>query len=253
MINDLGLFKELFKKARKEVLEIYNKDFSVEYKEDKSPLTEADTKMNELITNFLKENYEFPILSEEGKKIPFEERCLWNFYWLVDPIDGTKSFIKKTDDFTLNICLMQGNYPVFGFIYIPVFDELYFGGSNFGSFKISDLSDEKKEYLSPLPYKKTEKTTFVASKDHLDEETKSYIDSFEGEKDFVSIGSSIKFCYVAEGRADIYPRFGPTMEWDIAAGQAISEGANKEVLDFETKKRFSYNKEDLKNGSFLVK
>jgi len=243
-------FKKLMKKLRPNILSIYEGDMEIEIKEDKSPLTLADKYVHKEIESFLKENYPYPILSEEGKDIEYSERKNWKKFWLVDPIDGTKEFIKKNGEFTVNIALIENGKPVFGAIYIPVKDILYYGDKK-GSFKVEDLSTgEKSTMLPDRNIKKTDKIKIVASRSHISEETKQFIESIEGEKEIISVGSSIKLCLVAEGIADIYPRFSPTMEWDIAAGHAIVNGANKRVIEEGKDTEIVYNKENLLNPNF---
>jgi len=245
MINIENL-KQLMKDITPRVLEIYNSDLDVQFKSDNSPLTEADLYVNTEVCKFLEKNYNYPILSEEGKNIDFKIREEWNTFWLIDPIDGTKEFVKKNGEFTVNIALIENNIPIFGLIYIPVSGILYYGSKE-GSFKGSLNS----ETFERLPNTKTKVKTFVASRSHMSEDTKKYIESFNCEKEIVAVGSSIKLCLVAEGSADIYPRFGPTMEWDIAAGHAIVNGAGKNVKDLEDKEMV-YNKENLLNSFFIV-
>lgn len=243
----ISKFENLMKKVRPLILDIYNKDFEVEYKGDNSPLTEADTLTNKEIVSFLEENFKYPILSEEGKSIDYAERSKWDTFWLVDPIDGTKEFVKKNGEFTVNIALIENSKPIFGVIYVPVTDTLYYGDTN-SSFKVNNLTGDK-EKLS-LPYTRTNTLTFVASNSHRSAETDKFISSFKDDKKIVSIGSSLKLCLVAEGSADIYPRLAPTMEWDIAAGHAILLGAGKQLVEFNSGLSFTYNKPNLVNTHF---
>jgi 3'(2'), 5'-bisphosphate nucleotidase len=239
------------------IMEVYNSSFTVEFKEDKSPLTLADKKAHEAIMGFLTQS-SIPVLSEEGKNIPYEERKDWKQLWIVDPLDGTKEFIKRNGEFTVNIALIENSYPVLGVIYVPVTHELYFASQK-GSFKAvvgdGDLSSAlmMSKKLSPTPQKNV--CRIVASRSHMSVETEQYIaekkNQFE-KVDLVSKGSSLKFCMVAEGIADYYPRYAPTMEWDTAAGQAIVEFAGKKVTDVGTGKRMQYNRRELLNNWFLV-
>jgi len=199
------------------IMEIYEKDFTIEYKDDKSPLTEADLKANEIICSSLQKLYPMiPIMSEENKQTDYAIRKNWDYYWCIDPIDGTKEFIKKNDEFTVNIALIHKNSPVLGVVYAPAIDELYYAKKNEGAFKNGiklpiKINENSKERLY-----------VVASKSHLSKETQNFIDSLESENiEQVSKGSSLKLCMVAEGVADIYPRLAPTMEWDTAAADAI--------------------------------
>ena len=238
---------EIAKKAGEEVLNIYNKDFEVEYKNDKSPLTLADkTSHNVIVKGFKK--YNLPILSEEGKNIPYEERREWELFWMIDPLDGTKEFVKKNGEFTINIALIYKNEPVFGVVYTPVLDWIYFN-DNKNAYKIEN------DKIIKLPIKRDDdKFIIVASRSHLNEETKKFIDNIktDKEKEFISIGSSLKLCLVAEGKADIYPRLAPTMEWDTAAADAVVRKAGKRVCQFDNELSLQYNKENLLNPHFIV-
>lgn len=229
------------------IMEIYNKDFSIEYKDDKSPLTEADLKSNELICNSLQKLYpNIPIMSEENKQTDYEIRENWKYYFCVDPIDGTKEFIKKNGEFTVNIALMENNIPVLGVVYAPAIDIMYSAKKGFGAYK-----NEQK-----LPIKRDDnKYIIVASKSHMSVETQNYIDTLNTnkEKELISMGSSLKLCLVADGSADCYPRVAPTMEWDTAAADAIVRESGKMTYQFETNEPMVYNKKDLLNPNFLVK
>ncbi len=248
--------------AGKRIMEIYdNEDFEVDFKGDESPLTKADLASHHIIMVHLRSTG-IPVLSEEGKDIPYEQRKDWKQLWIVDPIDGTKEFIKKNGEFTVNIALVEDQVPVLGVIYVPALQELYFSSKEIGSFKVENIIDftslQEIQGLSkklPLLVEK-ENYTVVASKSHLSPETVKYIIGLEeehGKVESVSKGSSLKLCMVAEGRADCYPRFAPTMEWDTAAGQAICMYAGKTVLDYTTKNEMLYNRENLLNNWFLVK
>lgn len=246
---DVEKIKDLARHAGEKTLEIYNRDFSVEYKDDKSPLTEADLASHKIIVDNLENLYpSIPILSEESKEIPFSRRRDWDTFWLIDPLDGTKEFTKKRGEFTVNIALIKDNEPVLGVVYAPVKDIIYYGGSN-GSFKQTNNGEPQK-----LPIEENEgaKLRVVASKSHFTQETKDYIEGLGMDYELVSIGSSLKICLVAEGTADIYPRLGPTMEWDTGAAHAVVKGAGKSILNFETGEELLYNKEDLKNPWFVV-
>ncbi|WEG13515.1 3'(2'),5'-bisphosphate nucleotidase CysQ [Pullulanibacillus sp. KACC 23026] len=251
-------------RAGQDIMAVYAKDFNVEYKGDDSPLTLADKKSHLVISEGLAKHYpELPILSEEGRAIPYEERKDWEQFWLVDPLDGTKEFIKKNDEFTVNIALIENGFPTLGVIYAPALDVFYFGIQGKGAFKLVEAS--KNEVSSdheliaksrPLPEVKNQDVlNVVASRSHMSEETQAFIDELKKENtvDVVSSGSSLKFCLVAEGKADYYPRYAPTMEWDTAAGQAIVEAAGGTVTRYEDQQRFYYNRENLLNGWFLAK
>jgi 3'(2'), 5'-bisphosphate nucleotidase len=242
-------------------MEIYASDFVVEHKDDKSPLTLADKNCNDVIQSFLK-NTEIPILSEEGAEISFEERNKWEYSWLVDPLDGTKEFVKRNGEFTVNIALIHNGNPIIGVIYVPVKEELYFAMEGFGSYKISRdavISDldgliEKSNKL-PIDYKR-ENYVIVGSRSHMSAETEEFFDEKKkehGNVEVMAVGSSLKLCMVAEGKADAYPRYAPTMEWDTGAGDAICRMAGFQVLQYNTDLPVEYNKENLLNPWFLVK
>jgi 3'(2'), 5'-bisphosphate nucleotidase len=251
-------------KAGEEILKIYNSEFAVEHKEDKSPLTQADKNAHDAICKFLNET-SIPVLSEEGKNIAYPERKEWEYFWMVDPLDGTKEFVKRNGEFTVNIALIHKQRAVLGVIFVPVTNILYFAGEGLGAHKSKiqntkfqvNVLEELIKISTPLPVRlKNDKYTIVGSRSHLSEETEMFIDGLRTvhkEVDFISSGSSIKLCLVAEGSADIYPRFAPTMEWDTAAGQAICELAGKEVIDYTTNKPLLYNKPDLLNNWFIVR
>ncbi len=247
--------------AGKRIMEIYdNEDFEVEAKGDDSPLTKADLASHEIIMEYLKET-DIPVLSEEGKDLSYEERKAWKRLWIVDPIDGTKEFIKKNGEFTVNIALVVDQAPVLGVIYVPALQELYYAEKKTGSFKLEGIThfsslEDITSKAQRLPLTTNSKQyTVVASKSHLSPETVEYIKSLEkehGEVASISKGSSLKLCMVAEGQADCYPRFAPTMEWDTAAGQAICMYAGKTVTDYTSKASMLYNRENLLNNWFLV-
>ena len=250
-------------KAGEEILKVYDSDFAVEHKDDKSPLTLADKNAHNAIAEALKE-FTIPLLSEEGKSIDYSERNQWEYFWMVDPLDGTKEFIKRNGEFTVNIALIHNQKSILGVIYVPVTKTLYFAAENVGCYKsniqhptsnIASLQELLKS-SSKLPLATTNtKFTVVASRSHLSEETQMFIDGLKTahkEVDFLSSGSSIKLCLVAEGSANVYPRFAPTMEWDTAAGQAICEIAGKQVLDYTTNQTLLYNKPNLLNNWFIV-
>lgn len=255
--------------AGNRILDIYYRDdFEIEKKADESPLTLADRASHEIITAYLDQT-PYPVLSEEGKDIPFAERSSWDTFWLVDPLDGTKEFIKKNDEFTVNIALIQDHKPRFGVVCTPVLRELYVGIPGTGSWLIKDpgnditLQDIEKNGLAlPLPSSPDLPYTVVASRSHLNADTEKYIESIRAGHlsiDLLSRGSSLKLLMVASGRANEYPRLGPTMEWDVAAAHAVVNGAGKKVFEFDSfisdtyPKELTYNKENLLNPHFLVK
>jgi 3'(2'), 5'-bisphosphate nucleotidase len=241
---------DVSREAGRAVLEVYNSDFTVERKEDKSPLTIADTRSHGIISAFLKKYFSFPVLSEEGRDIPYEERRKWGYYWLVDPLDGTKEFVKRQGDFTVNIALIHEGRPVAGVIYVPVTDVLYYAQKGGGSFKVENGKTTK------LPVRREKDLlTIVGSRSHATPELEQYIQEMKkkyGELEVISCGSSLKFCMIAEGQADVYPRLGLTMEWDTAAGQILVEEAGGQVIEFETRTPMLYNKENLLNPFFLA-
>lgn len=240
---------EIAIEAGKKIMEVYAyTDFSAvtEFKSDNSPLTLADKASHQIIAAYLQKLYpSIPLLSEEGKQLDFNIRNNWQTFWLVDPLDGTKEFIKRNGEFTVNIALIQDNKPVLGVIYAPVTKQLYGGSAETGAFK--KLPGQNAQPIS-VNYKKTSLVA-VGSRSHADPAEGEVLSKFDIASS-VSIGSSLKFCLIAEGKADIYYRHGPTMEWDTAAGQAIVQAAGGKVLD-TTGNIFTYNKPSLVNGSFL--
>ena len=246
--NWLKIAKNAAKKAGEKILQIYGEDFSVSYKEDKSPLTIADQQANDIIESYLLKT-NIPILSEEGKLTEYKERKNWKLLWIVDPLDGTKEFVKRNGEFTVNIALVKNGKPILGVIFVPVKGWLYYGSSN-GSYR---EIDEKKVKL-PLENKSIN-FKVVGSRSHQSPETIKYFDDIKKRKknvEIVSMGSSLKICLVAEGSADVYPRFAPTMEWDTAAGHAIAKHAGKKLIDLDTKKEMTYNRPRLTNNWFIV-
>jgi len=254
-IIDLEKIVAIAQEAGDAIMEIYNRDFQIDYKEDKSPLTEADTKSNEIICNALDKAYpNIPMLSEENKEVPYEKRRHWKYYWCIDPIDGTKEFIKKNGEFTINIALIHKGIPVLGVVYAPVLKEMYKAKQGEGAFKNGQRL--------PIATNSTPEKTLsvVASKSHLSEETQNFIDDLaKGTEQIeqVSKGSSLKLVMVAEGTADIYPRLAPTMEWDTAAADAIVRESGKMTYQYDkkisTQRILNYNKMDLLNPWFVVK
>ncbi len=248
--------------AGEEILKIYETDFDVEFKEDESPLTKADINANGVIMRYLKETG-IPVLSEEGRDIPYQERKNWKRLWIVDPLDGTKEFVKKNGEFTVNIALVENGKPVMGVVYAPVLDIIYFGDVNTGAFKITGASSVNDIYgalneKNKLPLN-TGKDYYgvVASRSHLTKETEDYINNLKKHHDnikIVSKGSSLKLCMIAEGVADIYPRFAPTSEWDTAAGHAVVAASGGRVVKAENENEdVVYNKEDILNPWFIAK
>jgi len=245
---------EIAKEAGLAVLNIYNQDFDVEYKKDNSPLTVADKNANDIIVNslnnlpinsLLKKN--IPILSEEGRSVPYDERKDWEYFWLIDPLDGTKEFVNKNGEFTINIALIHKDSPVMGVVYSPVLNTCYWAKRGEGAFKDGKQLPLKIEIIEDV-YK------IVASRSHMSIETKDFIDSIatDKEKEVISIGSSLKICLVAEGEANIYPRLGPTMEWDTAAAHAIVNESGGLFNRYIDNGAHLYNKKNLLNDWFVV-
>lgn len=246
------------------IMEVYaGDDLGVEYKEDDSPLTLADKKCNDIINSYLI-NTDFPIISEENRQLEFSERKDWDTCWIVDPLDGTKEFVKRNGEFTVNIALVRHGKPLLGVIYVPDSKQLYVADvkqkraakfqltahevdANSLDFEVNSISASGQN---------AEHIRVVGSRSHMNEATEEFVSSLSDvyeEVDIVSKGSSLKFCLVAEGQADVYPRFAPTMEWDTAAGQAICEAVGLQVISKETDEPLLYNKENLLNPWFIVK
>ncbi len=238
--------------AGEEILKIYKdlEDIGIEYKSDNSPLTKADQAANQKICDGLAAlDIIFPIISEENKQVPYDERSHYDHYWLVDPLDGTKEFIKRNGEFTVNIALIKDHMPLAGVVYVPVSQELFWAIKGQGSFYVKDGIEQK---LSCEPFSTKEKSLgIVCSRSHLNESTQSFIEQFEEPK-LVSKGSSLKFTIIAKGDAHIYPRLAPTMEWDTAAAQIVLEEAGGKVVDANTLEPLSYNKESLLNQHFIA-
>ena len=243
----------LARKAGEAIMAIYQKNFEVEFKADQSPLTEADKAAHNIIEYGLKEldqknGTAIPIMSEEGKNIPYEDRKNWDYFWMVDPVDGTKEFIKKNGEFTVNIALIHNGSPVLGVVYAPALGQMYWAKQGEGAFKDGQA----------LPLKQAEQRgnyKIVASRSHMSDETQQFIDAIKTDKakELVSIGSSLKICLVAEGEADVYPRLGPTMEWDTAAAHAVVLEAGMGVKKHPANNaQLVYNKENLLNPFFVV-
>lgn len=258
-MNDIAGLIELAKAAALEageaILKIYaSGDFGVEMKSDQSPLTLADKAAHSIIASHL-EKTGLPLLSEEGSSIPYEDRKNWDYFWLVDPLDGTKEFVKRTGEFTVNIALMRSGVPVGGVVYAPCIDVLYYGSRENGVYKIDNGKQIQLPFVSEKrtieQLRQKEKITIVASKSHMNDETKNFIDQFRN-PELSSMGSSLKLMLLAEGAADIYPRLAPTMEWDTAAGDALLRSLNLGVYQTDLQTELLYNKENLLNPSFVA-
>jgi len=246
-LKDMHHVIAIAKEAGAVIMEIYQRDFTVEYKEDQSPLTEADLASHQLICDELNKLYpHIPILSEES----CDSFSLNNenvFYWCVDPLDGTKEFIKKNDEFTVNIALIQNQQAILGVIGVPAKNCIYAAVKGEGAFK-----KEGENELLPIKVKPQDldRLIFAVSRSHLDEQTKNMVDDYQGQ--MLQAGSALKLTYVAEGLVDIYPRFGPTMLWDVAAGQCIIEEAGGQVLWANNQQPLTYNTNSMKNASFIA-
>lgn len=243
-------------KAGNEILDVYyNSDFGVELKSDKSPLTIADRRAHKVIEELLSLT-DIPILSEEGKAVEYSVRKKWELFWMVDPLDGTKEFIKRNDEFTVNIALIYKGTPIAGVVYVPVTKLLYWANEE-GAFKaIVGAEDGCLNNIQKLPIESTRDSFIVVgSRSHMSVETELFIQSIDTKGKAIEIkakGSSLKICMVAEGEADVYPRLAPTMEWDTAAGHAIALYAGKTIYQYENNKAVIYNKENLLNPWFVV-
>lgn len=260
-----GLFSQtvnLAVQAGDEILAVYNSDFAVEHKADRSPLTEADKRSHAAIAAGLADSG-FPLLSEEGAHKPYEERRNWGQFWLVDPLDGTKEFVKRNGEFTVNIALIDRGVPVLGVIVVPVTGVVYAAARGCGAYRFNRSAcpvaafDELMSQADRLPVPVPRSTyTIVASRSHMSSETESFVEELRqqyGEIAIVSSGSSLKLCMVAEGTADSYPRFAPTMEWDTGAGHAIVLESGGEVAKADGSGPVVYNKPDLLNPWFIVR
>ena len=237
--------------AGEEIMKIYNDSEFIDFKKkkDNSPLTKADRASHNIISKILK-NTKIEIISEEKKIAEFDKRKKWKYYWLVDPLDGTKEFIKKNGEFTVNIALIKNNIPYIGIVYCPTFKTLYWNDPKTGSYK--------KHINNIVKLKKREEINFkdpnlrvVTSRSHMNEETEGFLTKLN-KPQIVPVGSSLKILFLAENNADIYPRYGPTMEWDTAAAHAIANGSNVKLFKSNDKSEISYNKKNLLNPFFLA-
>jgi len=267
-LNEVQLMKTAIAaayEAGKAIMEVYESgNFDSVLKSDLSPLTRADRVSHDIISTMLALT-RIPMLSEEDSEMDYHKRKDWSRFWMVDPLDGTKEFLNRNGEFTVNIALIEGNRPTMGVILVPGTNTLYFGGYQIGSHRIGDLSlvqdvmhdfDSLLSSAKALPHHHSRSSvTAVASRSHLNSDTSSFLESLKqihGEIDVISKGSSLKLCLVAEGAADVYPRMAPTMEWDIAAGDAIASAAGCSVIEHATGMPLQYNKEQLLNPHFVV-
>ena len=250
--------------AGKAILSVYHGDFNVSLKGDQSPLTKADIDSHEVLTRLMTSTG-LPILSEEASNIAFEQRSQWSSFWLIDPLDGTKEFIHRNGEFTVNVALIEAGVPKLGVVFAPASDELYAGIEGMGAWYLSNVSAINQirfedlislNVASPIEQSSSHHYTVAVSRSHADEKTSLYLSSLESSKGTIRIleaGSAMKLCLVAARKADEYPRFGPTYEWDIAAGHAVLLGVNKDVISMEDNLRLRYNKPDLINPAFIAK
>ncbi len=235
--------------AGEKILEIYNSDYSIEEKDDKSPLTDADLAAHNTIVKALTAlTPDIPILSEESAKLPFEERKKWQTYWLVDPLDGTKEFIKRNGEFTVNIALIDNHKSIIGVIHVPVLNIDYFGWKDGGSFKIEQAGEAESIQVRQQA---ADKPIVVGSRSHGSEQMQAYMKNL-GDSELLSMGSSLKFCLVAEGKADLYPRIGLTSEWDTGAAHCIVEQAGGQVTKLDMSPLDYNTKDSLLNPFFFV-
>lgn len=244
--------EDVARKAGHAVMEIYNDvdRFAVEQKSDNSPLTAADTASNNIICDHLEQMYGgFPIVSEENKMIPYDIRKDYEYFWCVDPLDGTKEFIKRNGEFTINIALIRKSRPVLGVIFIPVTNEMFFAMKGEGAWY---RSEGKERQLKCNAFSASATGLHIlCSRSHLNDRTKAYVEQFK-EPEMVPRGSSLKFLEIAKGVGDIYPRLGPTMEWDTAAAQIVLEEAGGQILQWDGREPLVYNKKNLLNPEFIA-
>ena len=247
-MNDIQFLEDLARKAGEAILEVYATDFGVECKEDRTPLTMADQRSHQIISTALLSRYpNIPVLSEEGKEIPYSTRCNWNLFWLIDPLDGTKEFVKRNGEFTVNIALIERNIPGMGLIYVPVQDLLYVGDVDKGCREIGRDGERELHMGRTAPQSSIR---VLKSRSHPSPGMEVLLDLLPDHESLIR-GSALKFCSIATGEADFYPRLGPTSEWDTAAGQAIVTSAGGVMVDLQGGP-FTYNKPSLINGPFLV-
>ena len=254
-VMDLPYLIATAREAGRAILEVYETDFQVERKSDSSPITEADLRAHRVISDRLRERYpDIPVLSEEStEQVPYDIRRQWTRFWLVDPLDGTKGFVKRDGHFTVNIALVENERPTMGVIYTPVLDLLYHGVDGEGAWK----TEGGVRISLPVPrIVKGDGVVIAGSRFHPTPEMDVFLEeqrSEHGRVEFMAMGSSLKFCLVAEGVADLYPRFGPTMEWDTGAGHAIANAAGRKVIRLGSEEELRYNKPDLHNPGFIVR
>jgi len=247
--NDLiPLLIMLCRSTGNRIIEIYNGQYEVEQKSDMTPVTCADIAANSAIVSGLELiTPHIPILSEEVTAVPFEIRRQWRRYWLIDPIDGTREFINRTGEFTINIALIENNKPILGVVYAPVIEVCYYATQNNGAFKLINGQDSLRLSVRPC----NQQPIVAVGRCGTPPEFKAYVDKLS-DPHLMQIGSSLKPCIIAEGGADIYPRFGPTSEWDTAASQCILEEAGGSITDFNQQPLRYNTKASLLNPNFLA-
>jgi len=238
----------LSREAGRAILGVYASSFTVREKEDASPLTEADLRSHEILTAGLRRLLpEAPVLSEEADSIPWEQRAPWDWFWVVDPLDGTREFVQRNGEFTVNVALVHGHRPVLGVVHAPVLETDYYACEGYGAFKRHGGSSGAIRVALPA----ASPVRVVGSRSHRGSSLDGFLGRL-GEHELVAVGSSLKFCLVAEGAADVYPRLGPTCEWDTAAGQCVLEQAGGHVVDLEGRP-LGYNaRPELLNPHFIA-
>lgn len=246
---DINLILEAIQNASKEILSIYQQDFQIFRKQDRSPVTQADRLSHQILTEFLTDHTpDIPIISEEEEIVDWEERKSWEYFWLIDPLDGTKEFIDKNGEFTINLALIHQNLPIFGVIHAPATQTTYWAERKQGAFRRNKQGTEAIKGRKKIA--KKERVAAI-SRSHLAPQDKQMLEKYQI-KHTIALGSALKFCLLAEGKADFYYRFNPTMEWDTAAGQILVEEAGGVMLN-ENGEVFTYNKPSMLNGAFLCK
>lgn len=251
----IGDIIELVDRAGDAIMEVYRGvDFGTERKDDNSPLTEADLASHGILVNGLEElTPDIPVLSEESQGIEYAERKQWERFWLVDPLDGTKEFIKQNGEFTVNVALIENGTPVAGVVGVPALENLYWAAEGEGAFKRLTTGEMAPVEVADAPSADTE-VVVVVSRSHVNDETRAFADAVADrydDVDLMPVGSALKLCMVAEGNAQVYPRLGPTMEWDIAAAHCVVEQAGG-VIRTDGGERLLYNKENLRNPFFVA-
>ncbi|HRI29445.1 MAG TPA: 3'(2'),5'-bisphosphate nucleotidase CysQ [Chitinophagales bacterium] len=253
-VIDIPILIQIARQAGNAILQVYQNEFEVIRKSDNSPITLADTASNEVINSHLTKHYpQIPIISEENKLTDYAIRKDWNYCWIIDPLDGTKEFVNRNGEFTINIALIEKQTPIFGLIYVPVSGELYYALMGKGSFYLAPNADKPVQIFAQKPMPGAQVITF-ASRSHINEDTRRFIEGLKtiyGDVQVTGAGSALKFCRVAEGKAHFYPRFSPCSEWDTAAGHIIATQAGATVTQ-PNGEPLLYNKENLLSPSFIV-